>query len=131
MNENAKAWVEALKSGEFEQNTGSLCSNEAYCCLGVATELYRRATGNGSWYPSRQGIMRFTTDEAAHGFQLLPEVKDWLGLYSEIGDYMLTLTQPGRASGTNLAEANDVLRLTFKQIADIIESEPPGLFKGN
>lgn len=34
-------WVEALRSGKYEQGRGVLCSsNNKYCCLGVLTEVY-------------------------------------------------------------------------------------------
>lgn len=31
-----KKWIEALLSGKYKQGQGVLCSNEKYCCLGVA-----------------------------------------------------------------------------------------------
>jgi hypothetical protein len=32
-------WVAALRSGEYEQTTGTLSRDGAYCCLGVLCEL--------------------------------------------------------------------------------------------
>ena len=44
MNEYAKKWVEALRSGEFKQGKYQLKTfdeegNTRYCCLGVAEEV--------------------------------------------------------------------------------------------
>src|SRR4051812_11818057 len=35
--------VRALRSGKFRQTTGCLRDKKGYCCLGVASEVYRRA----------------------------------------------------------------------------------------
>ena len=36
--------ADALESGKYEQCTGRLRDGDRFCCLGVATELYRKAT---------------------------------------------------------------------------------------
>ncbi len=41
--------AEALESGKYEQCTGRLRDGDKFCCLGVATELYRKATKNLRW----------------------------------------------------------------------------------
>ena len=110
--EAAALWVKELRSGAWEQGRYALKVGDAYCCLGVACELYQRVVGglainvvNGiTWYDWRR-----TT---------LPEVvQEWLGLATVGGDY----------DNQGLAEANDHGK-TFQQIADIIESRPTGLF---
>jgi len=35
-----KIWCEALRSGDYEQETGQLKIDEGFCCLGVLTDLY-------------------------------------------------------------------------------------------
>ena len=45
MNENAKKWVKALRSGEFEQGTGYLRKGDKFCCLGVACAVYQDEVG--------------------------------------------------------------------------------------
>lgn len=47
--EARRLWVEALRSGEYEQGRTWLRENDRYCCLGVACELYRKHTGIGRW----------------------------------------------------------------------------------
>lgn len=44
MNDNARKWVQALRSGEYKQGTGVLHAERAdgtheFCCLGVACDL--------------------------------------------------------------------------------------------
>lgn len=38
--ENARKWIAALKSGTFKQGKNYLSYNGAYCCLGVACEIF-------------------------------------------------------------------------------------------
>ncbi len=38
MSSQIQQWVDALRSGEYEQTTGYLCKGNRYCCLGVAAE---------------------------------------------------------------------------------------------
>lgn len=40
MNKNAKRWVAALRSGEYKQTKNKLRSEDAFCCLGVACDLF-------------------------------------------------------------------------------------------
>lgn len=35
-------WVNALRSGEYEQGDGKLYSGKGYCCLGVLCDLYSK-----------------------------------------------------------------------------------------
>lgn len=110
MNENAKKWVAALRSGEFTQGTGRLVARDpdtneviGHCCLGVACVLAQRATGVG--FVERELPPR--------------RVQRWLGLS----------TVEGTIEGDfSLVEHNDNNGVTFDEIADLIESEPEGLF---
>lgn len=118
MNQNAKKLVEALRSGEFSQVGRYLHTPDGYCCLGVATELYLREHG-GEWEPHQ------SVGETIHWYEfddldavLSPKVQDWLGFRTSRGDF----------STNSLASLNDSGK-TFKEIADVIESEPFGLFK--
>lgn len=112
MNANAKLWVEALRSGEFKQCQFHLTTPEGDCCLGVACKLAIRAGINlkvevGEEFNSYDGAS-----------QILPErVREWLGLTGRDSGYL----------GTQLSGENDRGK-TFLEIADIIESEPEGLF---
>ena len=37
--EDKTKWLEALRSGEYEQVAGTLCNGTGYCCLGVLEEV--------------------------------------------------------------------------------------------
>lgn len=39
--EYAEKWVEALRSGKYQQGTGNLCLDNKYCCLGVLEDAVR------------------------------------------------------------------------------------------
>ena len=118
LNENAKKWVAALRSGEFAQGQHFLRKHDNYCCLGVACELYRRETGNGEWWQVTQGKYTFISDSYEFVTVLPSTVAYWLGLHTEAGEFGVE---------DSLADMNDTGK-TFDEIADVIESEPVGLF---
>lgn len=124
--ERRAAWVAGLRSHEFEQGRNRLCDvpldgPPAYCCLGVLCELaaredvlQRHATfgsqryGNGGAYST---VMPPST----------PEFAEWLGVtLGELGQWFVVYKDKVVA----LSELNDILMLTFEQIADLIESCP-------
>lgn len=127
MNENAKKWVAALRSGKYEQGTGALRVDQSYCCLGVACELYREATGDGIWEGSTffTGVPEVTPDTLPNSnwsLLLLPApVRTWLGLGTRAGNFKL------EGIAESLSGMNDT-GSAFDQIADMIELEPEGLF---
>lgn len=110
-------WVAALRSEEFRQATGGLRrvpdkGAVGYCCLGVACEV---AVREGA-VPTYDGDCLVLPDEVA----------EWLGLADCAG----TVTE---AIGSNrddedgfkahsLWELNDVAKLSFEDIADVIEA---------
>lgn len=113
LNDNAKKWVEALRSGKYKQGTINLCRNNKYCCLGVLCEI---AIENGLDISrvDNNGNIAFDGDFGG----ITKKVQEWIGIPSSLGIY----------SGRALSSDNDQGK-TFQEIADIIESEPKGLFK--
>jgi hypothetical protein len=75
VNENARKWVEALRSGEYTQTQGVLRDESGYCCLGVACVVYETATETKiegpEWDPDH-----WSADE-----ELPDDVRDWLGSF--------------------------------------------------
>lgn len=116
MNDNAKKWVEALRSGKYKQTTDELQDGNGHCCLGVACEVYEKETGEK--IPRDYKGFIFNMDPGLS--YDLKKVKDWLGLETDSGHYF------GKHREC-LTDDNDNGK-TFNQIADIIESEPEGLF---
>jgi hypothetical protein len=117
MNEPAKKWVAALRSGEFEQGNGALRRGDKFCCLGVACEL---AAKYKIIKPAKKAPG--SDDLFMYGYRtctLPDEVTNWLNLR----------THDGNIEGhISLVGENDVKDKTFKEIADLIASEPAGLF---
>lgn len=129
MNENAKRWVEELRSGKYRQGKGVLHQTteaegeDEFCCLGVACKLYveehpdslQVEVSSSGAYP---GAVRY-----GEGLAILPEVvRGWLGLKTKTGEYHKT-----PVTTTSLSAQNDQ-GLSFKKIAKTIENEPQGLF---
>lgn len=127
MNEHAQKLVEALRSGEFEQMLSRLRATQdgqpSYCCLGVACEIYRRETGEGAWNDNDD----FVIDGSDHSSFLPTAVREWLSFSTTDGYMAITLENGG--SFSSLTELNDEAELSFAEIADVIESEPEGLFR--
>ena len=118
MNPEVKAqWVEALRSGEYEQGRNELQLNGRFCCLGVLCDLAVKA----GVCTSRE----VTTDEevSVHygtfgSYSSLPEeVIEWAGLD--------TSNPPVRDTGTvrTLIDLNDYFKRDFAYIADTIEDQ--------
>lgn len=119
---NRQKWIEALRRGDYTQGKYALKSKDAFCCLGVACDVYMKETGLGAW--DKHGAFILENEEAA--VTALPKsVTDWYGLDSEIGFYR---TPEGKL--THLVFENDSLKTSFDEIADIIESEPKGFLEG-
>ena len=105
--ENRGAWVAALRSGEYKQGMGLLFDGDAYDCFGVlcvVSGMRPRKLGD-SWYFGPE-------DEFAP-----PQAMAFVGLTDKIGSY----------AGGSL-DALDARGASFADIADIIDSEPEGLF---
>jgi hypothetical protein len=120
--EIAKQWVEALRSGEYEQGREVLCrldnGSSKFCCLGVLCEVARKSglkietkeveTASGI-------ILQYDT---RYGF--LPErVRKFAGMDSTNG--RIFLKDHGGIS--SLAKLNDRKNLSFEEIAKIIENK--------
>jgi hypothetical protein len=143
VNANAKAWIRAMRLGEFRQGRGALAklhNGKLYCCpLGVACELARAAgaidyTSESKTKPNgvREYGTRFGGQEAA----LPREVADWLGLKpgsascivnGEVVAFNPRMIWKGEA--VTLTDLNDKHELTFPELADAIEANSERLFE--
>jgi hypothetical protein len=120
MNDNAKTWVEALRSGEYTQTHGALRKGDSFCCLGVACDLAVKA---GVIPESREYARTSDVHEYDGSTGILPgAVTKWMGLQTNAGAFL-----DSDKGETCLSELNDWGE-SFEQIADTIESEPKGLF---
>lgn len=116
---NIRTWVEALRSGEYQQGKGHLAFENTFCCLGVACEL---AVKDGipvkvEDLPDRnsEGIKGTCRHYDGNDAVLPPAVRDWLGLEARdpYADY--------NGERHKLSKLNDDGGFNFNDIADIIE----------
>lgn len=116
MKANRRKWVEALRSGKYKQTTQVLHDGEGYCCLGVLACVAGKT-------PDQLGI-----EETLVHF---PDVMKFVGLSDDNAPYLTRRADPDDLDDYDetdcLADINDAGK-SFAEIADIIESEPPGLF---
>ncbi len=119
-------WVKALRSGEYNQGTGCLRSDNGHCCLGVLCDLYTKEFPDKSRWgfqietiPSadgREGYEFSVTDGkqliAADSLTLPKPVQEWAGLSEN---------NP-KVGGESLAELNDHGH-SFNEISDLINAE--------
>ena len=127
---NGRAWVEALRSGEYIQGVGSLRIEDpetgvcTHCCLGVVTQLAVAAgvIDQGVKFNNTPGVVVYE-DEPSNYFGtsgMLPKkVREWLEL--EVG-VINPLFKIGEES-LRATHLNDKLQYTFAQIADLIETQ--------
>lgn len=126
MNENAKKWVEALRSGEFKQATGHLRTQSGHCCMGVLCELFMRE--GGSLHVENCGGISGATFFDNDATLLPKKVQRWAGLKDWKGRFLTNTPDNGDVKTADCLTAINDRGATFAEIADLIESEPPGLF---
>jgi hypothetical protein len=107
--QNRKLWIEALRSGKYQQTKSQLTDRMGHCCLGVACIVAGKTN-------------REIEDD--NNLDNFPEVMDFFGLRYPEGEY----GGYPEVDGSSLVCHNDDDDNTFDEIANIIESEPPGLF---
>lgn len=129
MNDNAKKWVEALRSGRFKQGKfrlTTILSNGAEfdCCLGVACKVF--VEENPGLLKVEKHTVGFEDHETishleynGDKFSLPLLVKNWLGMTTGCGQY--------GDDGYSLSTRNDG-DYTFEQIAALIEAKQDDLF---
>lgn len=128
---NVKNWIAALRSGKYSQTEGYLKTDGGYCCLGVACE----AALHMSPVPTKKEISEFSSVKMYYEFDghydLIPAfAQEALGLNDNEGSFFVRTDDPEYFDEpSSLVEHNDNKGSTFEEIADIIESQPEGLFK--
>lgn len=136
MNPEVKTqWLEALRSGEFQQGTGALCEGGKYCCLGVLSELAVRAgVVRGYDGGTQDGAPRraYGLDEDGADLDYPSwEVVRWAGLASRTPKVEAAWDENDwdpeiddlRVLSIGLDELNDDRLWSFGEIADVIEDQ--------
>jgi hypothetical protein len=127
--EAKKLWVEALRSGEYEQGQGMLCKmladgTEEYCCLGVLCEVaiaqgvnVRKA--DPDFDPGTSFLAASYGEDCPNTGTLPIEVQIWARLEEEdpkLGFYSAINYNDGYNSSQD-----EVRPHTFDEIAELIE----------
>lgn len=113
-------WIEALRSGEYQQSTRDLCTLDVagepigHCCLGVACEVYQQHEEGLVTEDHPSGRQRLYSE---YGHVTPGVVRDWLGLRNSFGG------PDDVISTASLVTLNDRDQKTFAEIADILESD--------
>lgn len=134
-----KRWIEALRSGKYNQGRGYLCKDDSFCCLGVLCELAmedgviprsapRRVRsgssqvggvvtygGRGSDYMPPEEVYKWA---GASRYELGISIKSFEQVREDSKDRLAPWTQADHVP--SLSELNDV-GCDFGLIADVIE----------
>lgn len=108
-------FVHALRSGEYEQGFYALRKNGCFCAAGVLTDLAAQR-GIVEWVPSRKERWGIKVEEIVEDCILVPRVATWAGVQELYGDVLFS-----NRKWDTLIALNDDEKLTFAQIADIVE----------
>lgn len=100
-------WIQALKSGEYQQTKSCLRDSNGFCCLGVLTDLYAKEH-NMQW----QDDNSFEEQTAV----LSSCVIEWAGLVYPNPDIFY------EGEESSLAGVNDD-EVPFSEIADLIAEQ--------
>lgn len=117
--ENIKKWIDALRSGKYQQGRKALRregDGDEYCCLGVACAIYVEETGDGVWtrsFATCKFILELTYEVPEEAYLPLA-VQGFFGLDHH---------DPRIGGVVTLTSLNDSGKHTFEEIADIIERE--------
>lgn len=116
-------WIEALRSGKYQQGIGALQNEEGkFCCLGVLCDLHmKNVSTKEKWEPDTTGSrFKNKTYYRARSY-LPPQVNDWAldKDPEEIGTIRLVFDNSFRG----LDSLNDYYKLSFQEISDLIEKQ--------
>jgi hypothetical protein len=107
-------WVKALRSGNYKQGRGRLCSvNGRYCCLGVLYDQLPDKEWVRTTTVIKENVWAIPVqfgDQELLDYNILP-----LDIMAEVG--------MSHAFQQRLTDMNDVEKLNFDQIADWIEEQ--------
>ena len=117
MNDFAKRWVEALRSGKYEQGRGYLKEGNKFCAFGVACELIRDKLHIATY----RGITRYDNSNV-----IAPSrVRIALGM-DRTNSTGYFVDSNGYTNSIILLSDSDV---PFTEIADLIEQYQSQLFR--
>lgn len=101
----AKQWIAALRSGNYQQGFGQLHKNGAFCALGVLCDIVKP----GGW---KKDVIVGGMQMDCQATKLSHDLLEQAGIRNS--DVRLRDGQP-------IVYLNDKARLTFAELADMIE----------
>ncbi len=114
MNKEIKArWVEALRSGNYEQGRYNLRHQNQFCCLGVLCDVVKDEVGC-NWLPAQDDFSGYRFDEAD---EILPVV------VAEYADLQLSPRLKTSQGVVEIANLNDSAEYSGVQVADLMEGQ--------
>lgn len=115
MNPEIRArWAAALRSGDYEQTSGSLSDGQAFCCLGVLCDLAARDKVIPPLVADGKPVYGEDTDE-----ELPYRVRAWAGINASNPKVIAEVQ--GDVEQVPLIGLNDDYHWSFAQIADAID----------
>jgi len=116
MNEEIKQeWIRRLRSGDYNQTQDELKDDKGYCCLGVLTDIFIDRHSRTYWIKHDEGY-GLKYKDALYLSTLPYPVKNWAGLGDNPTPYI-------SIDNTSLVLCNDVKKMSFDEIADLIEEK--------
>jgi len=100
-------WLNALRSGEYQQTQERLRKEDGFCCLGVLCDLYIKEN-NVEWEINEDDMYRYEK----HFTVLPPSVVGWAGVED---------SNPYVNGGIGTLSGLNDKGFTFNEIADLIE----------
>lgn len=119
-------WVNALRSGDYEQGTHCLLSESgSYCCLGVLCDLYMKESNEEVvWETSEDSYGDKMKVGSFFGFTtILPKtIMEWAGLNDQ-SPSVTYVDMAGYGGPIMLSNLNDEHDASFKELAELIEEQ--------
>lgn len=114
--ENVVNWIKELRSGNYQQGTGFLRSNNRYCCLGVGCAMLG--------IENREEVRESGTIVTVFGEKsaVLPEEEHTIRLGLKTNTGKVYHSNPNGKIYSSLANLND-RGLSFRAIADLLEND--------
>lgn len=127
-----KKWLEALRSGKYNQTARVLHDDEGYCCLGVACEVLGESFEyfeSENRYIISSEIKNYISQ--GEGYSVLTDsLAEKLQLFSKMGrPHFDDNSSREETMLEDLTSYNDKRDYTFEEIADHIEEYPHMYFK--
>jgi hypothetical protein len=123
-------WIDALRSGWYDQGSEKLRSVQGYCCLGVLCDLYTQETKMVGW--EFRGLDENTHQTTDYWYfdgesEFLPEsVKEWAGLPVANPNVRVDVTENDDEDdwfyNDEIANLNDS-GYTFNELSNLIEQQ--------